>query len=160
MNVYLTEANTLLESGLLDEYKAALNDSSAVSSRRQTINSLFVTLNSIFLTAVGIFAPVHLSTWSGPISVIVVACVATPVNFVWRTTLISYRSSQDVRALYIRTLENEIAELRRASGYVGRDGLYRTLQGALQNRLTYASRREQLLAAYFCWPLTSLRSIL
>lgn len=155
-----TKAQGLDTLGLFEEYKAALDDNSQVALRRQTADALFVTVNTVFLTALGIFAPAHLDSWSGPLSVVVVTLVATPINVLWRGILINYARSIEIRSAYIRDIEEEIMRFRQALGYVGLTGMYTALREGRQERQP-APNPQQRFASYFVmlYPCASIVAI-
>jgi hypothetical protein len=112
---------------LSEEYKAVLDDTAQMASRRLTENGLYTSLNSLLLAALGIYIPVNLVNWSGPITLAIVSMVALAINAVWLRTMRLYNRSLLVRYEYLREIEEEFPQQRGIEGNTRPVGLYRRL---------------------------------
>ena len=120
-----------------------------MSIRRQHINDLYIGLNTVFLTALGfLILQSGLNTWWIAAIVGAIGAVVTPLNLVWRATLVRYGQHLALRFDYIREVEKDLQESYRGSGVRSDVGVHLRVKKAGMHRKGN-TQLERVLATYF-----------
>lgn len=102
------------------EYQMVADDTSKITDRRQTVNTLFVTINALFLTGVGYLLYLYFQAREGDLRIfffslgfLAIAVITTLLNRAWLRLSEQSRRLIDLRIRYLERLEGYM----RVSGY-------------------------------------------
>jgi hypothetical protein len=107
----------------MGEYAALLQNTAAMSARRQNSNTLFITLNTVFLTGIGIFLYMaDLRQWwpfftVAIITVAIIAVILLPLNIIWFVATRRYVNEATYFYDYLREIEDEFRRRRNDDRY-------------------------------------------
>lgn len=99
-----------MSSVYLEEYKVLVENTAALSGRRQVMNNVFASLNILFLTAVGYLLVSTELTWLTCGEIIFVALASIPINWNWKSTLDRYAHVLRINFSYLAALERQFHE--------------------------------------------------
>jgi hypothetical protein len=100
----------------IGEYQAVLEDLGRLSARRQNLNDVFVAINSLFLTGLGVLLVMtRLDSWWLAEAVGLMALAITPINVIWRTAILRYKSEVTTHVYYLSSIEREFRQRREAT---------------------------------------------
>lgn len=104
----MSDEQQMIRLEVLEEYRAILEDTAAMNSRRQNTNGLFVSINVVFLTALGfLLLSSHLDSWWTAAALVTVTFAILPLNISWIWIIRVYKRLIDIRHKTLQRIEND-----------------------------------------------------
>jgi hypothetical protein len=104
----MSDEQQMIRLDVLEEYRAILEDTAAMNSRRQNTNGLFVSINAVFLTALGfLLVTSHLDSWWTAAALVAVTFAILPLNMSWIRTIGVYKKLISIRHKTLQRIEKD-----------------------------------------------------
>jgi hypothetical protein len=104
----MSDEQQMIRLEVLEEYRAILDDTAAMNSRRQNTNGLFVSINVVFLTALGfLLLSSHLDSWWTAAALVTVTFAILPLNISWIQAMSVYKILIGIRHKTLQKIERD-----------------------------------------------------